>query len=499
MSKPFGIVDADVRAALEYAEELVEAEEAHPGTYHLIQFAIHHRRCICRHAERYSSACASILVSAIGVNLPCRPVLDTGPADPDSVRLVTADHRNVLFIIADDWSPLTRCYGNNVISTPHVDALAARGVVFDYAFCTSPSCAVSRACILTGHHSHTHGQYGHCHGIHGFPHPLVRTLHTAHPAQPRLRHRVHRQEARRAAVGVPVRVRVGGGRAQPGRNGRQGHPVPRRQPRAPVLPARRLHLSAPRRRQLRQRAQPRGHHSRPLRAGRGGRGRRSCPTCRKCAPTSPSTTRACPRYDQVVGAVVAALGGVGGAPARRWSSSPPTTPCRFRAPRRPGTTAATAAPLIVCHPEQRKRGMRSRALMNWTDFCPTILEWCGAPPAAGTRAAARPLAAADPGGRRPASRRRRLGGDLLLAQLPRGDQLLPLPGAARPPLQVRAQPRPPPGDAACRATCSGRRPGPRCAHQDITMLGTPAARRLSSTRTGRPCSTWRPTPPSRTT
>ena len=66
--------------------------------------------------------------------------------------------RSVLFIIADDWSPIARCYGNGVIKTPNVDALAERGVVFDYAFCTSPSCAVSRACILTGQHSHTHGQ-----------------------------------------------------------------------------------------------------------------------------------------------------------------------------------------------------------------------------------------------------------------------------------------------------------------------------------------------------
>ena len=48
---------------------------------------------------------------------------------------------SVLFIIADDWSPIARCYGNHVIKTPHVDALAERGVVFDYAFCTSPSLA----------------------------------------------------------------------------------------------------------------------------------------------------------------------------------------------------------------------------------------------------------------------------------------------------------------------------------------------------------------------
>ena len=73
-----------------------------------------------------------------------------------------------MFVIADDWSRIAKCYGNDVIRTPHIDAFAERGVVFDHAFCTSPSCAVSRACILTGQHSHTHGQYGHCHGIHGF-------------------------------------------------------------------------------------------------------------------------------------------------------------------------------------------------------------------------------------------------------------------------------------------------------------------------------------------
>ena len=50
---------------------------------------------------------------------------------------------SVLFIIADDWSPIARCYGNDVIKTPNVDALAERGVVFDYAFFTSPSVAVS--------------------------------------------------------------------------------------------------------------------------------------------------------------------------------------------------------------------------------------------------------------------------------------------------------------------------------------------------------------------
>ena len=69
-----------------------------------------------------------------------------------------AEPRSVLLMIADDWSPLAGCYGSPVIRTPHVDALARRATRFTHAFCTSPSCAASRANILTGHYSHTHGQ-----------------------------------------------------------------------------------------------------------------------------------------------------------------------------------------------------------------------------------------------------------------------------------------------------------------------------------------------------
>jgi len=74
--------------------------------------------------------------------------------------------RNVLLLIADDWSPIAGCFGSPVIQTPNVDALAKRATRFTNAFCTTPSCAASRANILTGHYSHTHGQYGHSHGIH---------------------------------------------------------------------------------------------------------------------------------------------------------------------------------------------------------------------------------------------------------------------------------------------------------------------------------------------
>ncbi|QYY35517.1 sulfatase [Ruficoccus sp. ZRK36] len=85
--------------------------------------------------------------------------------------------KNVLLIIADDWSPIAGCYGDTIVKTPHIDALAARALRFDNAFCTTPSCAASRANILTGQYSHTHGQYGHCHGVHAFNTlPGIKTL-----------------------------------------------------------------------------------------------------------------------------------------------------------------------------------------------------------------------------------------------------------------------------------------------------------------------------------
>lgn len=76
--------------------------------------------------------------------------------------------RRVVMIIADDWSPIAKCYGQPNAPTPHIDRFAERATVFHRAYCTTPTCGASRASILTGLHSHQHGQYGHCHGIHGF-------------------------------------------------------------------------------------------------------------------------------------------------------------------------------------------------------------------------------------------------------------------------------------------------------------------------------------------
>lgn len=47
-----------------------------------------------------------------------------------------AEPTNVLCISSDEHSrKVLGCYGNQVVRTPNLDALAARGVRFDNAYC----------------------------------------------------------------------------------------------------------------------------------------------------------------------------------------------------------------------------------------------------------------------------------------------------------------------------------------------------------------------------
>ena len=76
---------------------------------------------------------------------------------------------NILLIVADDHGlDALGCYGNPVIRTPNLDALARDGTRFTNAFCTTASCSPSRSVILTGQHNHRNGMYGLQHDEHHF-------------------------------------------------------------------------------------------------------------------------------------------------------------------------------------------------------------------------------------------------------------------------------------------------------------------------------------------
>ena len=57
---------------------------------------------------------------------------------------------NVLLICVDDLRPELNCYGVEYIHSPNIDALAARGRVFDRHYVQAPTCGASRCALLTG-------------------------------------------------------------------------------------------------------------------------------------------------------------------------------------------------------------------------------------------------------------------------------------------------------------------------------------------------------------
>lgn len=70
-----------------------------------------------------------------------------GLLPPSAVR---AAPPNVLFIAVDDLRPQLNAYGKGFMHTPHMDRLAARGVLFERAYCMVPTCGASRAALMSG-------------------------------------------------------------------------------------------------------------------------------------------------------------------------------------------------------------------------------------------------------------------------------------------------------------------------------------------------------------
>jgi N-acetylglucosamine-6-sulfatase len=69
-----------------------------------------------------------------------------------------AKRPNIVFIFSDDHAlQAMGAYGSKVNQTPQLDRLARDGMVFDRSYCANSICGPSRACILTGKHSHLNG------------------------------------------------------------------------------------------------------------------------------------------------------------------------------------------------------------------------------------------------------------------------------------------------------------------------------------------------------
>jgi len=66
--------------------------------------------------------------------------------------------KNVLLFITDGHrTDALGCYGSLLGQTPHMDAFAREGVLFERSFCTHSVCMPTRASIFTGRYPHVHG------------------------------------------------------------------------------------------------------------------------------------------------------------------------------------------------------------------------------------------------------------------------------------------------------------------------------------------------------
>lgn len=57
---------------------------------------------------------------------------------------------NLLWITSEDNGPQLGCYGDDYAVTPHLDALAERGMIYLHAWSTAPVCAPARTAIISG-------------------------------------------------------------------------------------------------------------------------------------------------------------------------------------------------------------------------------------------------------------------------------------------------------------------------------------------------------------
>lgn len=84
-------------------------------------------------------------------------------------------YRNLVFILIDDLGAIDlACSGSTYYRTPHIDALAARGLRFTQAYAASGVCSPTRASILTGRYPQRCRMTSYV-GVPSYPHARLKT------------------------------------------------------------------------------------------------------------------------------------------------------------------------------------------------------------------------------------------------------------------------------------------------------------------------------------
>jgi hypothetical protein len=93
---------------------------------------------------------------------------------------VASSRPNILVIMTDEHNAgVMGCAGDPLARTPHLDALAARGVLFTAHYCSSPICIPSRQSFTTGKYVSRHNVWGNTVGVPDGTPSLPRLLNAA--------------------------------------------------------------------------------------------------------------------------------------------------------------------------------------------------------------------------------------------------------------------------------------------------------------------------------
>ncbi len=91
---------------------------------------------------RHSARSAGLLAAVFTLLVAAPPVAAQPPADLPAP--------NVLWVSSEDNGPHLGAYGDDYATTPNLDALAARGLIYRNAWSTVPVCAPARTTIISG-------------------------------------------------------------------------------------------------------------------------------------------------------------------------------------------------------------------------------------------------------------------------------------------------------------------------------------------------------------
>src|SRR5689334_17270284 len=61
-----------------------------------------------------------------------------------------APRPNILWLSSEDHGPHLGCYGDRYATTPNVDRLAARGMIYLHVWSNAPVCAPARTTLISG-------------------------------------------------------------------------------------------------------------------------------------------------------------------------------------------------------------------------------------------------------------------------------------------------------------------------------------------------------------